>query len=157
MRSMRIILLLVSVLLCFSLNSASAKRYMMSIHTTSPLHMHRQHLSKMKVSFLKVGQGDATLIIMPNGQTMLIDGGPYEAGEVIIQKLIEKGINHLDVIVSTHPDMDHIGGLIPIVEQIPVSLILDSGKTYSSLTYHTYRNNIKKRGIPFVSVKEGQY
>ena len=33
----------------------------------------------------------------------------YEAGEVIIQKLIEKGINHLDVIVSTHPDMDHIG------------------------------------------------
>ncbi|HDR6267997.1 MBL fold metallo-hydrolase [Bacillus thuringiensis] len=157
MRGMRIILLLVSVLLCFSLNSASAKRYMMSIHTTSPLHMHRQHLSKMKVSFLKVGQGDATLIVMPNGQTMLIDGGPYEAGEVIIQKLIEKGINHLDVIVSTHPDMDHIGGLIPIVEQMPVSLILDSGKTYSSLTYHTYRNNIKKRGIPFVSVKEGQY
>ena len=92
-----------------------------------------------------MGQGDATLIIMPNGQTMLIDGGPYEAGEVIIQKLIEKGINHLDVIVSTHPDMDHIGGLIPIVEQMPVSLILDSGKTYSSLTYHTYRNNIKKR------------
>ncbi len=101
----------------------------MSIHTTSPLHMHRQHLSKMKVSFFKKwGQGDATLIIMPNGQTMLIDGGPYEAGEVIIQKLIEKGINHLDVIVSTHPDMDHIGGLIPIVEQMPVSLILDSGK-----------------------------
>ena len=56
-----------------------------------------------------MGQGDATLIIMPNGQTMLIDGGPYEAGEVIIQKLIEKGINHLDVIVSTHPDMHHIG------------------------------------------------
>ena len=55
-----------------------------------------------------MGQGDATLIIMPNGQTMLIDGG-YEAGEVIIQKLIEKGINHLDVIVSTHPDMDHRG------------------------------------------------
>ena len=51
----------------------------------------------------------------------------YEAGEVIIQKLIEKGINHLDVIVSTHPDMDHIG-VNSIVEQMPVSLILDSGK-----------------------------
>lgn len=48
------------------------------------------------------------------------------------------------MIVSTHPDMDHIGGLIPIVEQMPVSLVLDSGKTYSSFTYHTYRNNIKK-------------
>lgn len=32
------------------------------------------------------------------------------------------------MIVSTHPDMDHIGGLIPIVEQMPVSLVLDSGK-----------------------------
>ncbi len=125
---------------------------MISIHTTSPLHMHRQHLSKMKVSFLKVGQGDATLIIMPNGQTMLIDGGPYEAGEVIIQKLIEKGINHLDVIVSTHPDMDHIGGVIPIVEQMPVSLILDSGKTYSSVRTSASPIN-KKSAFPYRTFK----
>ncbi|MEY8347598.1 MBL fold metallo-hydrolase [Bacillus cereus] len=157
MKGVRIILLLVSVLLCFSLNSTSAKRYMTSVHTASSFSMQRLHLGKMKVSFFKVGQGDATLIILPNGQTMLIDGGPYEAGEVIIQKLVEKGINHLDVVVGTHPDMDHIGGLIPIIEQMPVSLVLDSGKTYSSFTYHTYRNNVKKRGIPFVRVKQGQY
>lgn len=53
--------------------------------------------------------------------------------------------------------MHHIGGLIPIVEQMPVSLILDSGKHIVLFTYHTYRNHIKKRGIPFISVKEGQY
>lgn len=82
---------------------------------------------------------------------MLIDGGPYEAGEVIIQKLIEKGINHLDVIVSTHPDMDHIGGLIPIVEQMPVSLILDSGKHIALL--HIIRTGIilKKRNTICIS------
>ncbi|MGI2790327.1 MULTISPECIES: ComEC/Rec2 family competence protein [Bacillus cereus group] len=157
MKGVRSILLLVSVLLCFSLNSTSAKRYMMSIHAASFFSMQRPHLGKMKVSFFKVGQGDATLITLPNGQTVLIDGGPYEAGEVLIQKLLEKGINHLDVIVGTHPDMDHIGGLIPIIEQMPVALVLDSGKTYSSLTYHTYRNHIKKRVIPFVRVKQGQY
>lgn len=112
---------------------------------------------KNEDELFKVGQGDAILIILPNGQTVLIDGGPYEAGEIIIQKLVEKGINHLDVVVGTHPDMDHIGGLIPIIEQMPVSLVLDSGKTYSSFTYHTYRNNIKKRGIPFVRVKQGQH
>lgn len=157
MKGVRIILLLVSVLLCFSLNSTSAKRYMTSVHTASSFSVQRLYLGRMKVSFFKVGQGDATLIILPNGQTMLIDGGPYEAGEVIIQKLVEKGIDHLDVVVGTHPDMDHIGGLIPIIEQMPVSLVLDSGKTYSSFTYHTYRNNVKKRGIPFVRVKQGQY
>lgn len=53
MRGMRSVLILVAVLLCFSLNSASAKRYMMSIHAASPLHMQRQHLGKMKVSFFK--------------------------------------------------------------------------------------------------------
>ncbi|PDZ10129.1 competence protein ComE [Bacillus pseudomycoides] len=157
MKVVRIILLLVSVLICFSLNSTSVKRYMTSVHTVSSFSKQRPNLGRMKVSFFKVGQGDATLIILPNGQTMLIDGGPYEAGEVIIQKLIEKGINHLDVVVGTHPDMDHIGGLIPIIEQMPVSLVLDSGKTYSSFTYHTYRNDIKKRGIPFVRVKQGQH
>lgn len=157
MKVVRIILLLVSVLICFSLNSTSVKRYMTSVHTVSSFSKQRPYLGRMKVSFFKVGQGDATLIILPNGQTMLIDGGPYEAGEVIIQKLIEKGINHLDVVVGTHPDMDHIGGLIPIIEQMPVSLVLDSGKTYSSFTYHTYRNDIKKRGIPFVRVKQGQH
>lgn len=157
MKRVRIILLLVSVLLCFALNSTSAKRYMTSVHTASSFSIQRPHLGKMKMSFFKVGQGDAILIILPNGQTVLIDGGPYEAGEIIIQKLVEKGINHLDVVVGTHPDMDHIGGLIPIIEQMPVSLVLDSGKTYSSFTYHTYRNNIKKRGIPFVRVKQGQH
>lgn len=157
MRGVRNILLLVSVVLCFSLNGASAKRYMTSVHTASFFSMQHSHVGRMKISFFKVGQGDATLISLPNGQKMLIDGGPYEAGEVIIQKLIEKGIDHLDVVVGTHPDMDHIGGLIPIIEQMPVSLVLDSGKTYSSFTYHTYRRNIKKRGIPFIRVKPGQH
>ena len=40
---------------------------------------------------------------------------------------------------------------------MPVSLILDSGKHIVLFTYHTYRNHIKKRGIPFILVKEGQY
>ncbi|MDM5189762.1 MBL fold metallo-hydrolase [Bacillus sp. DX4.1] len=157
MKGVRMILLLVSVLLCFTLNSAFAKRYVTSVHTAASFSMPRPHVGRMKISFFKVGQGDATLISLPNGQTMLIDGGPYGAGEVIIQKLVEKGIKHLDVVMGTHPDMDHIGGLIPIIEQMPVSLVLDSGKLYSSFTYHTYRRSIKKRGIPFVRVKQGQH
>lgn len=157
MKDVRIALFLISAVLCITLNSASPIRQYTSIHMVSSFSSQRTHLGKMTVSFLRVGQGDATIISLPNGKTILIDGGPYEAGELIIEKLIKKGIKRLDVVIGTHPDMDHIGGLIPIIEQMPVSLVLDSGKLYSSFTYHSYIRSIKKRGVPFLRVKEGQY
>ncbi|MGG2014234.1 ComEC/Rec2 family competence protein [Bacillus sp. S10(2024)] len=157
MKDMRIALFLFAAVLCITLNCASPTRQYTSIHTASSFSSQRTHLGKMTVSFLRVGQGDATIISLPNGKTILIDGGPYEAGEPIIDKLMRKGIKRLDVVIGTHPDMDHIGGLIPIIEQMPVALVLDSGKLYSSFTYHTYIRSIKKRGVPFLRVKEGQY
>lgn len=157
MKDVRIALFLCACVLCITLNSESHMRYDTSVQTISSFLSHRTHVGNLKVNFLHVGQGDATVITLPNGKVILIDGGQYEAGEVIIHKLIEMGIKRIDVVIGTHPDMDHIGGLIPIVEQMPVMLVLDSGKTYNSFTYHTYINDIKKRGIPFVRVKEGQY
>nr|WP_279663383.1 ComEC/Rec2 family competence protein [Ectobacillus ponti] len=112
---------------------------------------------KLKLSFLKVGQGDAAILILPNGKTVLIDGGPPEAGEVILHKLIEAGIQKLDLVVSTHPDVDHIGGLITVIQQVPVMAVLDSGKPYYSLTYKLYRRSIRKRRLPFEYAKEGVY
>ncbi|GAA3322526.1 hypothetical protein GCM10020331_042750 [Ectobacillus funiculus] len=108
---------------------------------------------------MQVGQGDATLLVLPNQKTVLIDGGPHEAGEVIMNKLIEKkGIKRLDLVVSTHPDMDHIGGLIPIIQQVPVAMVLDSGKPYGTLTYHMYVRSVKKkRRIPFIPAEEGKF
>lgn len=157
MKDVRIALFLCACLLCITLNSESHMRYDASVQTISSFLPRRTHIGKLKVSFLRVGQGDSTVITLPNGRIILIDGGQYEAGEVIIHKLIERGIKRIDVVIGTHPDMDHIGGLIPIVEQMPVALVLDSGKMYNSFTYHTYINSIKKRGIPFVRVKEEQY
>ncbi|CAM4038644.1 competence protein ComE [Bacillus manliponensis] len=157
MKDVRIALFLCAYLLCILLNSESHMRYDASVHTVSSSLPRHTYTEKLKVSFLRVGQGDSTVITLPNGKVILIDGGQYEAGEVIIHKLIERDIKRIDVVIGTHPDMDHIGGLIPIIEQMPVALILDSGKTYNSFTYHTYRNSIKKRGIPFVRVTEGQY
>lgn len=81
---------------------------------------------KLKVSFLDVGQGDSILIQTPNGHDMLIDGGP---NNLVLEKLGEK-MNyfdrHLDVVVSTHPDADHITGLIPVLEKFKVDHIIMS-------------------------------
>lgn len=63
-----------------------------------------------QVRFLDVGQGDASLIIC-DGHTMLIDGGSRLQSAFLYGYLKNAGIRHLDYIVATHPDEDHIGGL----------------------------------------------
>ena len=94
---------------------------------------------KLHVDFLDVGQGDASLITFPNGKTMLIDAGgrpdyrkSYDdeerfepdvprIGEAVVSEFLwEKGISHIDMIVATHADADHIQGLSDIVRNFGV-------------------------------------
>jgi beta-lactamase superfamily II metal-dependent hydrolase len=80
----------------------------------------------LTVSFLDVGQGDAILIQTPSGHTMLIDGGPSDG---VLEKLSSKlGYfnHHIDVMVETHPDADHITGLIPVLAKYTVDTIITS-------------------------------
>lgn len=70
----------------------------------------------LKIYILNVGQGDSTLIITPRGRTVLIDGGkPGKGREVILPFLESEGIGHLDAIVATHYDADHIGGIPEVI------------------------------------------
>ncbi len=80
----------------------------------------------MTVSFLDVGQGDAIYARAPNGADMLIDGGPDAA---VISRLgtVMPGFDRtIDVVVATHPDKDHIAGLIPVFEKYSVKKYLHS-------------------------------
>ncbi len=83
--------------------------------------------SVLKVHFLSVGQGDAILIEAPNGGQMLIDGGRPDnrvLGELAaVMKPFDKKI---DVVVATHPDADHIGGLSEVLKRYEVELFLSS-------------------------------
>ena len=67
-----------------------------------------QPFSDLKIIFIDVGQGDSTLIIMPNGKSVLIDGGEKSMGDIVLSTLQQYGISKLDVIVSTHPHKDHL-------------------------------------------------
>ena len=82
--------------------------------------------SSLKVSFLDIGQGDAILVQTPGGHDMLIDGGPSDR---ILEKLSQEMSyfdRHLDVVVSTHPDADHITGLIVVLQKYDVDRIIIS-------------------------------
>ncbi len=87
-----------------------------------------QHQSeKLKVSFLDVGQGDAILIQTPNKYQVLIDGGKNRRVVSELGKLLPFGDRSIDVVVATHPDADHIGGLLEVVARYDIGLYLEPG------------------------------
>ncbi|WP_088043996.1 ComEC/Rec2 family competence protein [Bacillus sp. EAC] len=105
------------------------------------------------VYFLDVGQGDSIIMIMPNGKTILIDGGDVEHGNDVIKKIKRLHINEIDLLVSTHPDIDHIGGLLKVMNKIRIKNILDSGKKYNSHSYYLYKKEAYQKNIPIQIAK----
>ncbi len=99
--------------------------------------------AQLQVVFLDVGQGDSALILFPNGKSMLIDGGPPSAGGQLVQKLRQRGIQHLDWVVATHPHSDHIGGLIRVLREFPVEAVWDSGFVYDSPVYRDFLRAVR--------------
>lgn len=112
---------------------------------------------ELAVHFLDVDQGDSSLLITPNGKTILIDGGKYTAGEKVVSYLKAAGVTSIDYLVATHPDADHIGGLIPVLNQIPVKNVIDSGKSHTSQTYMDYLTLIDQKNIPFHVAQTGEF
>jgi competence protein ComEC len=77
----------------------------------------------LRVTFLDVGQGDATVVELPGSQVMVIDGGgfaseEFDAGEAILAPFLwSRKIARVDILVMSHPQLDHYGGLAFVAEQ----------------------------------------
>jgi competence protein ComEC len=95
--------------------------------------------------FLDIGQGDATLLLGPAGETVLIDGGP-EPGR-LLAKLRRYGVDHVDLMVATHGDQDHIGGLEAVMRTYPVARLWHAGHTEGSDLYETLLVAAADRGL----------
>jgi competence protein ComEC len=105
---------------------------------------------KLRVTFLDVGLGDAVFIEFPySGRTMLIDGGPggeNDAGRwAILPFLWNKGIGRIDALVLTHPDDDHLGGLVSVLKNIKVNYVFDNGMPKESIGYNNYKTQVAKK------------
>lgn len=105
---------------------------------------------EMKVHFLDVGQGDSIFIQSPNGKNLLVDGSTKQAGKEVVDYLRKQGVEKLDYVVATHPDADHIGGLISVLNSISIKHFVDSGKVHTSQTYEEMLQLILDKGIPFI-------
>lgn len=77
----------------------------------------------LTVAFLNVGQGDAIFIESPTGAQLLIDGGPDRSVLRALGEVVPWYDRTIDVVVGTHPDQDHIGGLSYVLERFEVKHI----------------------------------
>lgn len=104
---------------------------------------------EMTVHFIDVGQGDSIFIQAPNGKTMLVDAGVKGAGKTVVDYLRAQGVQKLDYVVATHPDADHIGGLIAVLNSISIKEFIDSGKIHTSQTYEEMLTLIHDKNIRY--------
>ena len=70
---------------------------------------------ELQIQYLDAGQADATLIRLPNGQTMLIDAGGNATADRLVEYITKQGVKRIDFLIGTHPHEDHIGGLDKVI------------------------------------------
>lgn len=103
----------------------------------------------LTVTFLDVGQGDATLVQHPDGSAVLFDGGPPEGG--VARLLRRAGVRRLSALVMTHASRDHHGGLAEVVERFPVDLLLDGGDGTRDRDFRAVVAAARERGARHVT------
>ncbi len=113
---------------------------------------------RLSVTFLDIGQGDAILIRSLSGHNILVDGGP--SGEEITEALgrhLPFWDRHLHLVVLTHPDQDHLAGLVTVLERYDVDQILAPAMTKDSPTFRAWQKAIAERDIPQREAFAGQW
>lgn len=109
----------------------------------------------LEVTFLDVGQGDAVFIETPGGRQILIDGGP---DNTVLQRLGDEMPFYdrdIDLVILTHPDRDHISGIVETLKRYEVRMVLDNGIPKEDEVYGAYRDLIRGKNIPHYTIKEG--
>ena len=106
------------------------------------------------VTFLDVGQGDATLFQAPGGRTALVDGGPPGAG--VASKLAARGVSRLDLMVLTHAQADHQGGLEEVLSRFPVGILLDGAHPADGPDHRRVVTLARRRGARVIAAAAGQ-
>jgi competence protein ComEC len=110
---------------------------------------------ELKVIFLDVGQGDAILIEQGSNQ-ILIDGGP--SGQVLLEKLgryVPFWDREIELVIATHPDQDHIEGLLEAMKNYKVDSLIEGSEQSESQLYKNYEDLIAQKQIQKLAAEAG--
>ncbi|MFQ5614605.1 MAG: ComEC/Rec2 family competence protein [Anaerolineae bacterium] len=111
---------------------------------------------RLHVVFLDVGQGDAIFITTPNGRQILIDGGPGP-GQLLagLGRHMPFWDRSIDVLVSTHPEADHLTGLLEIVGRYRVGTVLVSDVALETALFDAWQGRLAEAGLKPLAVGQG--
>jgi competence protein ComEC len=111
---------------------------------------------RLHVAFLDVGQGDAVFITTPEGRQILVDGGPSPAAlTAALGRQMPFWDRSIDFLVMTHPDSDHITGLVGALDHYQVGAWLDNGLPGDDALYAECQDRLAEAGIPKYTVRAG--
>lgn len=100
---------------------------------------------------LDIGQGDALLVQSNTGETLLIDGGPDATVLSELKTALPRSDKTIETLVLTHPDSDHIAGLIPLLDYYTVNRVMVSGLKTTSTQSRVFAKKIREKNIPLIS------
>lgn len=112
--------------------------------------------SLLTVVFLDIGQGDAIFIETPDGQQMLIDGGPDSSILRELPKFMSIFDRSIDVILATHPDKDHVAGLVDVLSRYKVGKIIETENKNETAVSDAFSNYSEKEGAEIFLARAGQ-
>lgn len=110
----------------------------------------------LKVAFLDVGQGDSTLIESPTGTQVLIDGGVDSRVLTELSHTLGFFDKDIDMIIATHPDGDHIGGLIDVLMRYNVHTIVMTENENDTPIADAFQKMVAEEGTKVVYARKGQ-
>ncbi len=100
----------------------------------------------LDVHFIDIGQGDATLILTPEGNAALIDTGVSESKEYLVEYIESLKVKTLDYLILTHPHADHIGGAAAVLDAFTVEAVLMPDVTTDTKTFLNVLDKIEDEG-----------
>ena len=111
---------------------------------------------KLHIIFCDVGQGDAAYIRLPDGRDMLVDGGPNERVLECLGNHMPFWDRSLDLVLLTHPQKDHLQGLLSVLERYQIGYLIRSNVSNTSEGYTQFTSIINKRNIHERFVTSGE-
>ncbi|MGC9610806.1 MAG: MBL fold metallo-hydrolase [Minisyncoccia bacterium] len=106
--------------------------------------------------FLPVGQGDSELAILPGGVKMLVDGGPPDSSVLNgLDKIFSPRDRYIDMVIMTHPQQDHFGGLVEVLRRYKIGVFIWNGETGDNPAVRDLLSVVYENKIPNLVLAAG--